>query len=249
MDRRRGGARRRRELTDRRTSAWRRVADDRGIRDIRASTVRLGAIAGRWRTEGMVLGDEPVPVRGTDTYELLPGGFYLVHWVDVTVGDQPVRAIEIIGERVAGTDAVLARAYDDTGAMTVMQVHIGADGVWRSPAERTSRRPRARTAGPRRCRLGRRGRRTRLPQLMRPPRATPVARRSGSRPTGDMTALWERADDGVTCGRGWRCGSRCSSDLAALGVEQDPSGAKRPRTAHPVAGSVIVRGGAPRQER
>ena len=93
--------------------------------------VRLGAIAGRWRTEGMVLGDEPVPVRGTDTYELLPGGFYLVHWVDVTVGDQAVRAIEIIGERVAGTDAVLARAYDDTGAMTVMQVHIGADGVWR----------------------------------------------------------------------------------------------------------------------
>jgi hypothetical protein len=146
--------------------------------------VRLGAIAGRWRTEGMVLGDEPVPVRGTDTYELLPGGFYLVHRVDVTVGDRPVRAIEIIGEPVAGTDAVLARAYDDAGAMTVMQVNIGADGVWRfsggadiAPAARPDGRADDGGAS------GDSAVRSTL-------RVAPDGR--------SMTALWERADDGVS---------------------------------------------------
>ena len=162
---------------------------------------RLGAIAGRWRTEGMVLGDEPVPVRGTDTYELLPGGFYLVHWVDVTVGDQAVRAIEIIGERVAGTDAVLARAYDDTGAMTVMQVNIGADGVWRfsggagiAPAARPDGRADDGAASD----AGAAG-----DEAAAADEAAPgdSAVRSTLRVAPDgrsMTALWERADDGVT---------------------------------------------------
>jgi hypothetical protein len=35
-------------------------------------TARLGALVGRWRTEGVVLGDAPVAVIGTDTYEWLP---------------------------------------------------------------------------------------------------------------------------------------------------------------------------------
>ena len=60
-----------------------------------------------------------MPVEGTDVYEWLPGGFFLVHHVDVVVGDQPVQAIEIIG-----------RAYDNLGNVTAMRARVDDDGVW-----------------------------------------------------------------------------------------------------------------------
>jgi len=53
---------------------------------------------GRWRSEGPVVGEVPVPITGTDIYEWLPGGFFLLHHVDVVIGEQAVRAIELIGE-------------------------------------------------------------------------------------------------------------------------------------------------------
>jgi hypothetical protein len=43
---------------------------------------RLGALVGRWRSEGHIVGDPPAPITGTDTYEWLAGGFFLVHHVD-----------------------------------------------------------------------------------------------------------------------------------------------------------------------
>jgi hypothetical protein len=89
----------------------------------------LEAIVGRWRTDGQVIADMPISLRGSDIYEMFPGGHFLIHHVDVTVGQSPVRAIEIIGER-DGTDALLARAYDDSGAMTLMAVRIDQAGVW-----------------------------------------------------------------------------------------------------------------------
>ena len=49
---------------------------------------RLWAIAGQWDTTGHVIGDTPVPVSGSDVYEVLPGGYFLLHHVDVTVGSQ-----------------------------------------------------------------------------------------------------------------------------------------------------------------
>jgi hypothetical protein len=76
---------------------------------------RLGAIIGRSRSEGHVVGSPPVPVTGTDLYEWAPGGFFLVQHVDVTVGDRPVWAIEIIGERDPASGAFIARAYDNDG--------------------------------------------------------------------------------------------------------------------------------------
>ena len=49
---------------------------------------RLWSIAGEWATDGHVVGDPPVPVKGSDIYEVLPGGYFVVHHVDVTVGDR-----------------------------------------------------------------------------------------------------------------------------------------------------------------
>ena len=66
------------------------------------TNAQLHAVAGRWETSGHVIGDPPVPVVGTDVYEVLAGGHFLVHHVDVTLGEHQVQAIEIIGEPDAG---------------------------------------------------------------------------------------------------------------------------------------------------
>jgi hypothetical protein len=92
---------------------------------------RLSTIAGRWRTSGYVVGDPRVPMKGTDHYEVLPGGHFLVHHVDVTVGGQEVRAIEVIGEHDPDSDAYLARSFDSEGNAEVMKLQIDDDGVFR----------------------------------------------------------------------------------------------------------------------
>jgi hypothetical protein len=92
---------------------------------------RLGALVGRWRSEGHIVGDPPVPITGTDTYEWLPGGFFLVHHVDVVIGDQRLQAIELLGEYDPATDAFTARAYDNLGSVTVMRARVDEQGVWR----------------------------------------------------------------------------------------------------------------------
>ncbi len=89
--------------------------------------LQLEAIVGRWRTERQALAVEPLRVFSPDTYELLAGGHFLVHHVDVVVGDQAVVAIELIGERDPATGAALARAYDNTGAITGMEVAVDDD--------------------------------------------------------------------------------------------------------------------------
>jgi hypothetical protein len=92
---------------------------------------RLSPIAGRWSTSGYVIGDPRLPVEGTDIYEPLPGGHFLVHHVDVTVGQQTVRAIEIIGEPDPESDAYLARSFDSDGNFEVMKLRIDDDGTFR----------------------------------------------------------------------------------------------------------------------
>jgi hypothetical protein len=90
---------------------------------------RLTAIAGHWRTSGHVIGDPRVPVVGTDIYEVFPGAYFLIHHVDVTVGGQSVRAIEIIGEP-DGEGGYLGRSYDSDGNAEVMHLRIDDDGVF-----------------------------------------------------------------------------------------------------------------------
>jgi hypothetical protein len=90
----------------------------------------LSAITGRWNTSGHVIGDPRIPVEGTDVYELLPGGYFLVHHVDVTVGERTVRAIEIIGEPDPESDAFLARSFDSEGNFETMKLRIDDAGAF-----------------------------------------------------------------------------------------------------------------------
>ena len=135
---------------------------------------RFAPILGRWRTDGRVV-DDGTPITGWDTYELAPGGCFVVHHVDVHVGEQAVQAVEIIGE--GGPDgSLLARAYDADGAVTVMHVAVD-DGAFLftggadvAPAAGGDPAPGARGAV----------------------RSTLTVAPDGA----SMHALWERTDDG-----------------------------------------------------
>jgi hypothetical protein len=137
---------------------------------------RLWSIAGRWRTSGHVIGDPTTPVVGTDIYELFPGGHFLVHEVDVTVGDQPVRAIEIIGEP-DGSGGSLARSFDSAGDAELMHLTIDDDGVFHFAGGGDV----ASAAQP-----------TGVPTAWVRSTLTIAPDRQS------MTALWERSDDGTT---------------------------------------------------
>jgi hypothetical protein len=64
-------------------------------------------------------------------YQWLAGGFFLVHHVDVMIGQRQVRALELIGEYDPATDSFTARAYDNLGDVTTMQARVDEQGVWR----------------------------------------------------------------------------------------------------------------------
>jgi hypothetical protein len=121
--------------------------------------------------------DEPaIPVAGTDTYDVLPGGYFLVHHVDVTVGEHPVRAIEIIGEPDAVSGGFLSRSFDSDGNAELMRVTIDDNGVFHftggaevAPAAHPTDAPTAQV------------------------RSTLTIAEDGQ----SMTALWERSEDGT----------------------------------------------------
>jgi predicted enzyme related to lactoylglutathione lyase len=132
---------------------------------------------GHWRTEGHVIGDDPVPITGTDVYEWLPGRHFLVHHVDVMVGDEHVQAIELIGGHDPATDSFTAQAYDHTGAVTTMRVGVDPAGVWHFSGGADVAGSARTTGAPDEGAV----------------RSTLTLAADGR----SMRALWERADDGV----------------------------------------------------
>jgi hypothetical protein len=97
-----------------------------------AAHKRLAALLGTWKTEGTTVAspDQPsISIRGTDAYEWLPGEFFLVHHVDVHMGDEHHRAIEMIGYDAASQSYPM-HAYDNQGNATVMTGTVSKDGVW-----------------------------------------------------------------------------------------------------------------------
>lgn len=97
---------------------------------------KLESFVGRWRTEGRVLlptGDEPIEISGTDTYEWLPGGHFMLHWVDVSIGDDKVHNLEVIGYEEEH-DRYPTRFFDhrgDSGGYVATE----SGGVWRFATE------------------------------------------------------------------------------------------------------------------
>jgi hypothetical protein len=118
-----------------------------------------------------------IPITGTDIYEWLPGGFFLVHHVDVMIGEQRVQAIELLGEYPI-MDTFTGRAYDNQGDVTILHAKVDERGVWTftggGDVAATGRPATADASGVVRSTL-----------TISPDR-------------GSMKANWERTDDGAT---------------------------------------------------
>jgi hypothetical protein len=85
----------------------------------------LDKLVGRWNTTGKVLAtadSAEKEIRGTDTYAWLPGDFFLLHTVDVRMGDEHNQTHEIIGYEKA-KDFFFTHYFDNqgqSGAMIIM---------------------------------------------------------------------------------------------------------------------------------
>lgn len=91
------------------------------------------AVIGRWRTSGTVLdahGDPVATIDGTDEYEWMLGGRWIVHRVDVVMGEDRVQALEVIGEHDAVADTYVMRVFDGAGGYGTMTAHPNGDGSW-----------------------------------------------------------------------------------------------------------------------
>lgn len=77
----------------------------------------LNPFVGEWNTIGTIRATANSPeikVSGTDTYEWLPGGFFLLHKVEVFVGIEKNETIEIIGFDLS-SNCYTMQHYDNKG--------------------------------------------------------------------------------------------------------------------------------------
>lgn len=97
---------------------------------------QLNAFAGIWKTEGEILAtsnNPAVPISGTDIYEWLPGGYFLIHHVDVRMGENQVHSTEIIGYD-SSTDTFPMHYFGHKGSTGVMVATL-EDDTWKFKGE------------------------------------------------------------------------------------------------------------------
>lgn len=91
----------------------------------------MAALIGDWRTEGEVFGEDGqtvvARVEGSDVYERL--GPTVVHHVDVVIGGDRTRALEIFEPYDTERGVFPTRAYDDQGGVETSTTDV-RDGVW-----------------------------------------------------------------------------------------------------------------------
>ncbi len=61
---------------------------------------KLEFIIGKWNTSGIIRATDKFPevkIKGTDTYEWVSNKAFILHTVDVMMGDEHIQSIEVIG--------------------------------------------------------------------------------------------------------------------------------------------------------
>ena len=96
------------------------------------TTPTLAPLIGTWQTRGRMLAQDGVTVaaeiEGTDAYEWL--GPFVVHHVDVLMGGQRTRALEIFEPYDPALGAFPTRAYDEQGGVDASTAIVDDQGVW-----------------------------------------------------------------------------------------------------------------------
>jgi hypothetical protein len=89
-------------------------------------------VIGSWASSGRTVerpGEPAVEIAGTDVYAWGPGRRFVLHEVEVRMGDAQVEVHEVIGEP-AGDGVVLMRSFDGTGGTALMRASLDDTGAW-----------------------------------------------------------------------------------------------------------------------
>lgn len=92
---------------------------------------RLSIFVGTWNLEGRQHATRVGPaadITGTERFEWLSGGFFLVHHFDARVGGQPAACIEVTGYD-ASTGTYPTHTYYNNGQSAEWQL-VDRDGSW-----------------------------------------------------------------------------------------------------------------------
>jgi len=90
-------------------------------------TSNFKRLIGTWKTEGVVLaGNEKSALIGTDSYEFILDGNYILHKADVTMGNQKSQTFEIISFDNTPEKANM-QYYNSKGESGVMTACMSAD--------------------------------------------------------------------------------------------------------------------------
>lgn len=96
-----------------------------------AQIKKLNFLIGKWHTQGEILYADPSSrtIRGMDTYEWVSGGAFILHRVDVFVGNKRTEAVEIIGydER---QKSYFMKSFDSDGETPLMFAKLKKSGVF-----------------------------------------------------------------------------------------------------------------------
>jgi hypothetical protein len=99
--------------------------------DIREKLQPLRKLAGTWQTTGKVHATATSPeliIKGTDTYTWLPGEYFMIHTVDVHIGDEHNQTHEIIGFE-KGKDFFFTHYFDNKGQSGTMIIMV-SEPLW-----------------------------------------------------------------------------------------------------------------------
>lgn len=105
-----------------------------------AALKRLDALVGKWITEWRIIeGKTKADFRiiGTDTYTWHPGGFFLLHDVDVRMDGEAYQVTEFIGGYEKSSQTYPMRSFDSKGNFQTMQASVDKKGVWTFAGETT----------------------------------------------------------------------------------------------------------------
>lgn len=93
----------------------------------------LDSLVGKWFSEGEIQESAANPhmeIKGTDSYEWVCDGYYLLHRVDVLIGAEKKEVMELIGYDVQN-NAFSMRSFDNLGNFTLMYMSVAAEGIFK----------------------------------------------------------------------------------------------------------------------
>ncbi len=88
----------------------------------RIENTEFKKLIGKWKTEGRILSTDEnseLQITGTDTYELILGGYFILHKADVLMGNENSQTFEIIGLDETNNQATF-EYYNNHGSLGKM---------------------------------------------------------------------------------------------------------------------------------